>query len=112
MNNIPHIIDTGASVMPEEKIQLSLAITNENHDGSANAVIRFNKPAMECLIQWGLIKMIEEGLNTYAPVPAKGRKSRTNAGSTEKRRGRAVAKGKTRVASKSRKETKTRTRKV
>lgn len=75
MNNIPHIVDTGASVMPEEKVEISLKITKENEDGSADAIVRFNAPAMECLLQWGIIKMIEEGIKTYAPVkkPAKKR---------------------------------------
>ena len=67
MNNIPHIIDTGASVM-EENIEFSLKITKENEDGSADAVVRMNRPAMECILQWGIIKMIEEGIKTYAPV--------------------------------------------
>jgi hypothetical protein len=111
MNNIPHIVDSGASYT-EEKIELGLTITKENPDGSADAVVRFNRPALNCLVQWGLIKMIEEGLKTYAPVPTERRKPRTNAGSRTKGRSRAVAKAKTRVASKSRKETKARTRKV
>jgi len=98
--------------MKEEEVQISLAVTKENPDGSADAVVKFNKPAMECLIQWGLIKMIEEGIKTYAPVPAKRRKSGTDANSRTKGRSRAVAKAKTRVASKTRKDTKTRTRKV
>jgi len=66
MNNIPHIVDSGASVM-EEKIEFGLKITSENPDGSANAVVRMNRPAMECILQWGIIKMIEEGIKTYAP---------------------------------------------
>lgn len=107
MNNIPHIVDGGSSYEPESKIEFSLKITQENPDGSADAIVRFNKAAMEVILQWGIIKMIEEGIKTYAPVPAKGRKPRTNAGSPEKRRSRAVAKGKTRVASKSRKAKKT-----
>ena len=82
MNNIPHIVDTGASVMPEEKVEISLKITKENEDGSADAIVRFNAPAMECLLQWGIIKMIEEGIKTYAPVkkPAKkkAKKDATN----------------------------------
>lgn len=112
MNNIPHIVDTGASYRPEEKIEFSLKITQENPDGSADAIVSFNRPAMECILQWGIIKMIEEGIKTYAPVPTERRKPRTNAGSTTKRRSRAVAKAKTRVASKTRKDTKARTRKV
>jgi hypothetical protein len=66
MNNIPHIVDSGASVM-EEKIEFGLKITSENPDGSANAIVRMNRPAMECILQWGIIKMIEEGIKTYAP---------------------------------------------
>jgi hypothetical protein len=111
MNNIPHIVDTGASYVPEE-VKIQLKITQENPDGSADAVVKFNAPALECLVQWGLVKMIEEGLKTYAPVPAKRRKSGVDAGSRTKGRSRAVAKAKTRVASKTRKDTKARTRKV
>lgn len=96
----------------EEKIEFGLKITQENPDGSANAIVRFNKPAMECILQWGIIKMIEEGIKTYAPVPTKRRKPGVDADSSTKGRSRAVAKAKTRVASKSRKDTKTRTRKV
>jgi hypothetical protein len=105
MNNIPHIIDSGASVI-EEKIEFGLRVTNENPDGSVNAVVRFNKPAMECILQWGIVKMIEEGIKTYAPVPVKRRKSRTDANSGKKRGSPAVTKAKTRVASKGRKTTK------
>ena len=105
------IVDSGASVM-EEEIKISLHIVKENADGSADADIRFNKPALECLVQWGLIKMIEEGIKTYAPVPTARRKPRTNAGSAEKRRSRSTAKAKTRVASKTRKDTKARAGKV
>jgi hypothetical protein len=103
VNNIPHIIDSGSSYMPGEEIKIGFHIVSENPDGSADATIRFNKAGLECLVQWGLIKMIEEGLKTYAPVPTTRRKPRANAGSAEKRRSRAVAKGKTRVASKVRK---------
>jgi hypothetical protein len=66
MNNIPHIVDSGASY-DEEKIEFSLKITKENPDGSADAIVRMNRPAMECILQWGVIKMIEEGIKTYAP---------------------------------------------
>lgn len=94
------IVDSGASVMPEEKIEIGFTIVKENADGSADATIRFNKAGLECLVQWGLIKMIEEGLKTYAPVPAKGRKPRTNASSTTKGRSRGLAKAKAAVVSK------------
>lgn len=112
MNNIPHIVDSGASYMPKEEIQIGFKITKENPDGSADALVTFNAKAAEVIMQWGIIKMIEEGIKTYAPVSAKRRKPRVNAGSAEKRRSRSTAKAKTRVASKTRKSAKARTRKV
>ena len=66
MNNIPHVVDSGASY-DENKIMFNLKIVSENEDGSAEAVVKFNRPAMECILQWGIIKMIEEGIKTYAP---------------------------------------------
>lgn len=60
------IVDSGASY-EEEKIEFGLKITKENPDGSADAIVRMNRPAMECILQWGIIKMIEEGIKTYAP---------------------------------------------
>lgn len=98
--------------MPDEEIQIGFTIIKENPDGSADAMVRFNAKAAEVIMQWGIIKMIEEGLKTYAPLSATRRKPRANAGSTEKRRSRSTAKAKTRVASKTRKSTKVRTRKV
>jgi hypothetical protein len=70
MNNIPHVVDSGASY-DEEKIEFTLKITKENEDGSADAIVHMNRPAMECILQWGIIKMIEEGIKTYAPVKGK-----------------------------------------
>jgi hypothetical protein len=99
MNNIPHIIDSGASVM-EDKIEFSLRVTNENPDGSVNAVVRFNKPAVECILQWGIVKMIEEGVKTYAPISDTRRKPRVNASSPAKRRSGGAAKAKAAVVSK------------
>ena len=100
MNNIPHIVDSGSSYEPDSKIEFSLKITQENPDGSADAIVRFNKAAMEVILQWGIIKMIEEGVKTYAPVPAKGREQRTNASSTTKGRSSGLAKAKAKVVSK------------
>lgn len=100
MNNIPHIVDRGSSYEPETKIEFSLKITKENPDGSADAMVRFNAPAMECIMQWGIIKMIEEGIKTYAPVPAERRKQRANASSTTKGRSSGLTKAKAKVVSK------------
>jgi hypothetical protein len=47
-------------------MEISVKITKENKDGSADAVVRFDKEGLEVLVQWGLISMLKEGLNEYA----------------------------------------------
>ena len=84
----------------EQKIEFSLRVTNENPDGSVNASVRFNKSAVECILQWGIIKMIEVGSKTYAPVSVERRKPRANASSPAKRRSGGAAKAKAAVVSK------------
>jgi hypothetical protein len=65
-------------------MDISVKITKENKDGSADAVVRFDKQGLETLVQWGLISMLKEAINEYAtadqiasrasPKIAKGRK--------------------------------------
>ena len=45
---------------------ISVSITKENKDGSADALIRFDKEDLETLVQWGLISMLKEAINEYA----------------------------------------------
>jgi hypothetical protein len=45
---------------------ISVSIQKENKDGSADALIRFEKEDLEILVQWGFIAMLKEGLNEYA----------------------------------------------
>lgn len=45
---------------------ISVKITKENKDGSADAVVRFDKEGLETLVQWGLISMLKEAINEYA----------------------------------------------
>ena len=47
-------------------MNISVKITKENKDGSADAVVRFDKLGLEVLVQWGLIAMLKEGINEYA----------------------------------------------
>lgn len=47
-------------------MEITVKITKENKDGSADAVVRFDKLGLEVLVQWGLIAMLKEGLNEYA----------------------------------------------
>ena len=63
---------------------ISVTIQKENKDGSADAVVRFDKDGLETLVQWGLISMLKEAINEYATAdqiasrangfPVKGRK--------------------------------------
>jgi hypothetical protein len=41
-------------------MDLSLKVTKEHSDGSADAVVRFDKEMMEVLIQEGLLRVLEK----------------------------------------------------
>jgi hypothetical protein len=45
---------------------ISVKIQKENKDGSADALIRFDKEDLEILVQWGFVAMLKEALNEYA----------------------------------------------
>jgi hypothetical protein len=47
-------------------MEISVKITKENKDGSADAIVRFDKEGLEVLVQWGLISMLKEAINEYA----------------------------------------------
>ena len=47
-------------------MEISVKITKENKDGSADAIVRFDKQGLETLVQWGLISMLKEAINEYA----------------------------------------------
>ena len=67
MNNIPHIINSGASVMVEDtKIEFGLKIVKENEDGSADALVHFDKEGLAILVQYGIISMLIKAINEYA----------------------------------------------
>jgi hypothetical protein len=65
-------------------MEITLKITKENKDGSADAIVRFDKEGMQTLIQWGLVAMLKQAVDEYAtseqiasranPSVAKGRK--------------------------------------
>jgi len=50
-------------------MKIELKIVKENKDGSADAQVKFDKEGLECLVQWGLVAMIKEGLETYKTRP-------------------------------------------
>ena len=47
-------------------MELTVKIIKENKDGSADAIVRYDKLGLEVLVQWGLIAMLKEGINVYA----------------------------------------------
>lgn len=47
-------------------MDISVKITKENKDGSADAVVRFDKQGLETLVQWGLIAMLKQAIDEYA----------------------------------------------
>jgi hypothetical protein len=47
-------------------MDITVKITKENKDGSADAIVRFDKQGLETLVQWGLIAMLKQGIDEYA----------------------------------------------
>ena len=47
-------------------MEITVKITKENKDGSADALVRFDKQGLETLVQWGLISMLEQAIDEYA----------------------------------------------
>jgi len=52
-------------------MDLDLKITKENEDGSAEAVVTFDKEALELLVQYGIIAMLKEAINNESFNPKK-----------------------------------------
>jgi len=47
-------------------MDITVKITKENKDGSADAIVRFDKDGLETLVQWGLIAMLKQAIDEYA----------------------------------------------
>jgi hypothetical protein len=47
-------------------MNISVKITKENKDGSADAIVNFDKQGLETLVQWGLVAMLTKALDEYA----------------------------------------------
>ena len=52
-------------------MDLQLEITKENEDGSAEAVVTFDKEALELLVQWGVIAMLKGAVKNESFNPKK-----------------------------------------
>ena len=73
-------------------MDITVKVTKENKDGSADAVVRFDKLGLEVLVQWGLIAMLKEGLNEYATSKQIEERTNVAAGKTFKTKKTAVKK--------------------
>lgn len=45
-------------------MKITVKIIKENKDGSANAQVDFDKDGLETLVQWGLVAMLKQLMNT------------------------------------------------
>jgi len=50
-------------------VPISVKITKENKDGSADALIHFDKEGLETLVRHGLISMLTEAIDEYKVEP-------------------------------------------
>ena len=54
-------------------MDISVKILKENEDGSAEAIINFDKEGLETLVQWGFVALLTKALDEYAVKPKKSR---------------------------------------
>jgi hypothetical protein len=47
-------------------VDIKVKIIKENKDGSADAIVKFDKQGLETLVQWGLISMLKQAIDEYA----------------------------------------------
>ena len=50
-------------------MNITVEITKENKDGSADAIVRFDKKGLEVLVQWGMVALLTKGIDEYAIRP-------------------------------------------
>jgi hypothetical protein len=50
-------------------MKIQLQITKENKDGSADAIVHFDKEGLETLVQHGLISLITKAIDEYKVKP-------------------------------------------
>lgn len=50
-------------------MKISVKITKENKDGSADAVVNFDKEGLEVLVQWGIVAMLTKTIDEYRVRP-------------------------------------------
>jgi hypothetical protein len=50
-------------------MDISVEITKENKDGSADAIVKFDKEGLEVLVQWGMVAMLTKAIDAYKIRP-------------------------------------------
>ena len=50
-------------------MEIAIEITKENKDGSADAIVRFDKKGLEVLVQWGMVALLTKAIDEYAIRP-------------------------------------------
>jgi hypothetical protein len=50
-------------------MNITVKIIKENKDGSADAMVRYDKEGLETLVQWGLVAMLTKAVDEYRVRP-------------------------------------------
>ena len=50
-------------------MEITVKIIKENKDGSADAMVRYDKDGLETLVQWGLVAMLTKAIDEYKVRP-------------------------------------------
>ena len=58
----------------EDTLGISVKIIKENKDGSADAVVRYDKKGLETLVQWGIVALLTAAIDEYRVRPEEGSK--------------------------------------
>jgi hypothetical protein len=46
-------------------MNINVKIIKENKDGSADAIVRYDKEGLETLVQWGIVAMLTKAVDEY-----------------------------------------------
>jgi hypothetical protein len=55
-------------------MDIKIQILKENEDGSADALVHFDKEGLEILVQYGIIEMLKQAINEYKTPEKKVKK--------------------------------------
>jgi hypothetical protein len=55
-------------------MNIQVKIIKENEDGSADALVHFDKAGLEILVQYGILAMLKQAIDEYKTPVKKGKK--------------------------------------